>query len=91
MMTGDGTVPFAGALPPFLQEENLVCLSPDDYGYWELEDRVLTKVAGFHGILPNMNMLHRMLVRFLTNRPDRHGNTWGRRYPVWKIGSLPSH
>lgn len=80
-LTGDGTVPFEGAIPPFLNEENLVCVTPGDFGYWEAADRVLTKAAGFHGIIANMNMLHRMVVRFLTDRPDRRGNTWGRRVP----------
>jgi pimeloyl-ACP methyl ester carboxylesterase len=75
--TGDGTVPFEGAVPKFLNINNLVCVSPDDFGYWELQDRALTKVAGFHGILPNMNMLHRMIVRHFTGRPDKHKNTWG--------------
>ncbi len=79
--TGDGTVPLEGALPKFLNEANIVCVTPDDYGYWELQDRILTKVAGFHGILPNMNMLHRMLVRFFTGGADRRGNTWGRPVP----------
>ena len=79
--TGDGTVPFEGALPHFLALENLVCVTPDDYGYWEIQDRALTKVAGFHGILPNMNMLHRLIVRHLTGRPDTRGNTWGRPAP----------
>lgn len=79
--TGDGTVPFEGAIPKFLNEENLVCVSPDDYGYWELEDKALSKIGGFHGILPNMNMIHRLIVRFLSDKPDKHGNTWGRRAP----------
>ena len=43
--TGDGTVPFEGAIPKFLKEENLVCVSPDDYGYWELEDKALYKIG----------------------------------------------
>ena len=79
--TGDGTVPFEGALPRFLALENLVCVTPDDYGYWEVQDRALTRIAGFHGILPNMNMLHRLVVRHLTGRPDTRGNTWGRPAP----------
>lgn len=80
-LTGDGTVPYEGAVPKFLQEKNLVLVTPDDYGYWELQDRALTKVAGFHGILPNMNMLHRLIVRFFTDRPDKRKNTWGRPAP----------
>ena len=79
--TGDGTVPFGGAVPLFLKPENLVCVTPDDYGYWEVEDRMATSVAGFHGILPNMDMLHRLIVRHFTGAPDSHGNTWGRAAP----------
>jgi pimeloyl-ACP methyl ester carboxylesterase len=80
-LTGDGTVPFEGAVPKFLDEENLVLVTPDDYGYWEVQDRLLTKVAGFHGILPNMDMLHRLITRFLAGKADDHGNTWGRPAP----------
>ena len=80
-LTGDGTVPFRGALPNFLPREKLVCVTPDDFGYWEVQDRLLTSVAGFHGILPNMDMLHRLIVAFLTDRKDKHGNIWGRRPP----------
>jgi pimeloyl-ACP methyl ester carboxylesterase len=79
--TGDGTVPFAGACPTFIPRERIVCVTPDDYGYWEVQDRLVSKAAGFHGILPNMDMLHRLLVRFFTGRPDKRGNTWGRRAP----------
>jgi pimeloyl-ACP methyl ester carboxylesterase len=79
--TGDGTVPFVGAVPSFLRPENLVCVSPADYGYWELQDRALSAVSGFHGILPNMDMLHRMLVAHLSDRPPRHDNAWGRLAP----------
>jgi hypothetical protein len=80
-LTGDGTVPFRGAVPKFLMPENLVCVTPEDFGYWEIQDRLVTKVAGFHGILPNMDMLHRLIVAFLTDRKDKHGNIWGRRAP----------
>jgi pimeloyl-ACP methyl ester carboxylesterase len=79
-LTGDGTVPFEAALPNFLAPENIVCVTPDDYGYWEVQDRVVAAVAGFHAILPNMDMVHRMIVRFFTGRPDVGGNTWG--YPA---------
>ena len=79
--TGDGTVPYEGAVPGFLEERNLVCVTPSDFGYWEVFDRVAGTFAGFHGMLPNMNMLHRLIVRHFTDRRDRHGNTWGRRPP----------
>ncbi len=80
-LTGDGTVPFEGAVPGFLKRENLVCVTPDDYGYWELQDRMTTKVGGFHGILPNMDMLHRLIVRHFKGTPDKYKNTWGRPAP----------
>jgi pimeloyl-ACP methyl ester carboxylesterase len=80
-MTGDGTVPYEGAMPPFLKEDNLVCVTPDDYGYWEVKDRALSMIGGFHGILPNMNMIHRLIVRFLKDLEDTRGNTWGSRAP----------
>ncbi len=81
LRTGDGTVPLAGALPPFLDASRLVCVAPSDFGYWELRDRALSGLAGFHGALPRMNMLHRMIVRFLLDKDDPYGNTWGRRAP----------
>lgn len=79
--TGDGTVPFFGALPCFLKPENLVIVTPDDFGYWEIQDKTLTSIAGFHGMIPNMNMVHRLIVRHFTGRKDNHGNTWGRSVP----------
>ncbi|MEA2877415.1 MAG: hypothetical protein QOF14_2611 [Hyphomicrobiales bacterium] len=75
--TGDGTVPFEGAIPKFLPYESLVCVRPGDFGYWEIQDKVLLKAAGFHGIMPNMDMLHRLIVRFFKDAADTHGNTWG--------------
>ena len=78
--TGDGTVPFEAALPNFLPLENIVCVTPDDYGYWEVQDKLAAGVAGFHAIICNMDMLHRMIVRHFTGRPDMGGNTWG--YPA---------
>ena len=80
-LTGDGTVPFEGAVPGFLPRSDIVCVTPSDFGYWEAFDRTTSTLAGFHGILPNMNMLHRLVTRHLTGNTDRHGNTWGRRAP----------
>ncbi|MBN2035094.1 MAG: alpha/beta hydrolase [Deltaproteobacteria bacterium] len=88
-LTGDGTVPFEAAVAPFLKEENLVCVTPEDYGYWEIQDKGLSRLSGFHGLLPNMDMIHRMLVRFFTDRPDPRGNTWGRRAPGAKTWRPP--
>ena len=77
--TGDGTVPLNGALCSFLPERSVVCVTPNDFGFWELKDRALAGLAGFHGIMPNMNMLHRLIVRFF--RPDARGDVWGRPLP----------
>lgn len=79
--TGDGTVHFEGALPKFLPYESLVCVSPDDYGSWEWKDRGLTMLSSFHGILPNMNMLQRLIARYFKDAPDTKKNTWGRPPP----------
>lgn len=81
LATGDGTVPFPGAVPSFIPVQSIVCVTPEDYGYWEIQDRLTSGIAGFHGILPNMDMLHRLLVRFFTGRRDTRKNTWGRRAP----------
>ena len=80
-LTGDGTVPFEGTVPKFLSRENVVCVTPQDFGYWEIGDRLLDRAAGFHGILPNMNMLHRLIVRHFTKATDPHGATWGHPVP----------
>ncbi len=80
-LTGDGTVALTAAIPPFLDESRLVCVTPGDFGYWELRDRALTRFAGFHGLMPKMNMLHRLILRFLQEKGDPYGSTWGRRLP----------
>ena len=80
-LTGDGTVPFEGAVPPFLDLDRLVLITPDDYGFWELGDKALSAFGGFHGILPNMNLVQRLLLRFLTDRKNQYDNTWGRAVP----------
>ena len=78
-LTGDGTVPFKSAQPNFLAPENLVCVTPEDYGYWEVQDRVVANIAGFHAIICNMDMLHQLIVRYFTGKPNIGNNTWG--YP----------
>ena len=42
---------------------------------------MLSRLSGFHGILPNMDMLHRMVVAHLSGRGSLHGNIWGRPAP----------
>lgn len=90
--TGDGTVPLEGAIPDFIPENRLVLITPDDFEFWELQDLTLTKIGGFHGILPNMNMVQRLLTRYLQDKEDIYNNTWGRAVPGseenWEAGTL---
>ena len=76
--TGDGTVPLAGAIPRFLDESSVVRVTPRDFGYWELHERTVTGIADLHAAMPRMNMLHRLIIRFLLDKPDLYDNTWGR-------------
>ena len=79
--TGDGTVPIECAIPHFLHDSNVVCIIPGDFHFTEVGDIAAANKFGFHGLLPNMNMLHQLIVRHFTGSPDRHGNTWGRSAP----------
>jgi hypothetical protein len=88
--TGDGTVPYEAAIPPFLGEENLVCLADDDFGYWEVRDRILEggvagRNVGLHAMLPAMNVVEKLVVCHLKGDAGRpgpsHGGVWGRRAP----------
>ena len=84
--TGDGTVPYLGAKPAFLPVENLVCVSDDDFGYWELKDRFLEGVGvGLHATLPLMNLVQRLVASHFLGRP--YGEVWGR--PAPDIGDTP--
>ena len=85
--TGDGTVPYWGAVPPFLDERALVCVSPDDFGYWEIRDRFLAHhIANLHGMLPAMNQVIKLSAAFLDSEagePARgHPGIRARRSPV---------
>ncbi len=77
--TGDGTVPFLGAEPAFLTREQLVCLRPDDFGYWELKDKALLQLVGFHSLLPSLNLAHRLVVSHLRGKPTK--GIWARSAP----------
>ena len=83
--TGDGTVPYPGAKPTFLPLEKLVCVSGEEFGYWEVRDKVLNAGAGFHGILPKMNLAHKLVVAHLKapkgERGRAHDGLRGRRAP----------
>jgi pimeloyl-ACP methyl ester carboxylesterase len=83
--TGDGTVPLPGALPPFLGVNQVVCLTDEDLGMLELRDKLLVDVGGFHGLLPSVNLVQRLVTRHLN--PAYRGRVWGRRVPgsrSWK-------
>lgn len=69
--TGDGTVPFRAAVPPFLSPRDLVAVSPDDFGYWELRDRILGSLAGLHSLLPAMNRCIKLAGAFLDGPAGR--------------------
>jgi hypothetical protein len=78
--TGDGTVPVAGAEPSFLDRSELVCLSPDDLGYWEIGDRVLVRPAGWHALLPKCNVAQRLITKHLKGAKG-DDSVWGRPAP----------
>jgi hypothetical protein len=77
--TGDGTVPLAGAIPPFLSRSKPVCVTDDDLGHFEFRDRLLVEVGGFHGLLPRVNLVQRLVTKHLL--PEYRGRIWGRRLP----------
>ena len=88
--TGDGTVPYEAAVPTFLGPENVVGVTHDDFGYWEIRDRILSRgVAGrsvsLHSLLPAMNVVQKLVVSHLKGdaggKGPVHGGVWGRRGP----------
>jgi pimeloyl-ACP methyl ester carboxylesterase len=85
--TGDGTVPLAGAIPPFLPATRLVCVKDDDLEFLELRDRLMVGLGGFHGLLPRINLVQRLVTRHL--RPDYRGPVWGRRLPGARTWNPP--
>lgn len=79
-LTGDGTVPYAGATAPFLTHDNIVCVTDREFGYWELKDRLLEGAgAGLHATLPTMNLVHRLTISFL--KGQRFGKVRAHRPP----------
>lgn len=84
--TGDGTVPYWSAAPPFLDKNRLVAVSDDDFGYWELGDRVLERwAANLHSMLPSMNRVIKLTAAFLQaeegEKGRAHDGIKGRRVP----------
>jgi pimeloyl-ACP methyl ester carboxylesterase len=85
--TGDGTVPLPGARPPFLPSTRLVCVQDDDLEFLELRDRLLVGLGGFHGLLPRINLVQRLVAKHLC--PTYRGRVWGRRLPGARAWNPP--
>lgn len=83
--TGDGTVPYRAACPPFLPHEALVCVATEDFGYWEIGDRLLRRFSSLHSMLPAMNRVVKLCGAFLDSeqgqRATAHPGIQGRRSP----------
>lgn len=78
-LTGDGTVPFLGACNAFVSADRYVCISPQDFGLFELGDRAANLAVGLHGMLPRMSVVQQLVVSHFTQtiRP----RAFGRRAP----------
>lgn len=76
--TGDNTVPYLGARSSFIPTEQVVCVAPKDFGFWELKDQLL-ETTGFHSTLPNMNLVQRLVISHFKDQV--YGDTWGRPAP----------
>lgn len=82
--TGDGTVPYLGARASFIPTAQVVCVTADDFSFWEVEDRVLLTI-GLHSDLPNMNLVQRLATCHL--KGAIYGDVWGRRPPDLPAGA----
>jgi hypothetical protein len=82
--TGDGTVPYLGARSRFIPVEKVICVTEDDFGYWELEDKLLARQTGLHAILPKMNLVNRLILAHFkagAGRARGDDTLWARRPP----------
>ncbi len=78
VVTGDNTVPYLGAQANFIPIEEIVCVAPKDFGFWEFKDKLLEK-SGFHSALPNMNLVQRLTISHI--KGQQYGDVWGHRPP----------
>jgi hypothetical protein len=76
--TGDGTVPYLGAQSGFMNPKQIVCVTPKDYAFFEIKDRILNSV-GLHANLPNMNLVQRLVATHFLQR--KQGKLGGRPGP----------
>jgi pimeloyl-ACP methyl ester carboxylesterase len=81
--TGDNTVPYLGARAKFIPSEQVICVTPGDFSFWEFKDRAL-EAAGFHSSLPNLNLAQRLVVSHF--RGQKYGDVWGRPAPDLPAG-----
>lgn len=80
--TGDGTVPYNGAQCAFVPKNQIICVTPSDYGFFEIKDRVLDNV-GLHANLPNMNLVQRLIIsHFLQSQQGDLGGQPGPDVPA---------
>jgi pimeloyl-ACP methyl ester carboxylesterase len=80
ILTGDNTVPYLGARTDLIPTEQVVCVTPEDYGLLEIKDKVLmAAMQSFHAALPNMNLVQRLVVSHLKDLI--YGDVWGRPSP----------
>jgi pimeloyl-ACP methyl ester carboxylesterase len=78
VQTGDGTVPYLGAQSGFIPPEQIVCVTPGDYEFFEIKDRLLDNI-GLHANLPNMNLVQRLVTSHLLDK--KQGDLGGRPGP----------
>ena len=71
-------MPYSGARAKFIPVEQVICLTPGDFGLWEIKDRLMEK-TGFHSSLPNMNLAQRLVISHFKGYP--YGEVWGRPAP----------
>ena len=67
--TGDNTVPYLGSRCAFVPVEEIICLTPDDFGFFEFGDKLIGEL-GFHSAIPNMNLAQRLVTSHLLGRPQ---------------------
>jgi hypothetical protein len=89
--TGDGTVPYLGAQCGFIPKEQMICVTPDDYEFFEIKDKLFNKAVGLHANLPNMNLVQRLVISHLLQRqqgtlggcpgPDVSDGDWNPPFP----------
>ncbi len=87
-LCGDGTVPFRGACPDFMPAKRLACFTTRELSFWEIRDRVLVEFAGLHAFLPKMNLVQRLVIRFLND--DYRGRCEARPAPGVATPQWPS-